>query len=112
MNNTLEKNGWALDGYKLPKETIEKLVQRKNEFLKISTEEVNRAFNISLTGFDEKYVEQIELIKGITRSFLRYDPGSHLMLQSVWKSLRDDLDLGQKIQYVTLPYPIVHLALD
>ena len=112
MNTDLEKNGWALAPHNLSQELLTELVKRKDEYLKTSIEEVGRAFNLSISGFDEKQIEYIELAKGIARSFLRYDTGSHLLVQAIWKKLKGSFELSSEVQYVTLPYPIIHLPLD
>ena len=67
MNTDLEKNGWALAPHNLSQELLTELVKRKDEYLKTSIEEVGRAFNLSISGFDEKQIEYIELAKGIAR---------------------------------------------
>ena len=112
MNEQLEKNGWAMTTHKLSKNTMAELVKKKDELLKMSCEEVKKAFNISFEGFESEKIEHIELAKEIARAFLRYEPESHLLLQAVWKELSETFELSPKIKYLTLPYPIIHFPLD
>lgn len=112
MIEELEKNGWSLSPYTLPQNRLDELVRRKNEYIQVSTEEVEKSFNVSLSIFEEEKIDEIELVKSITRSFLRYDTNSHLLLQAVWKKLKEDFELSSKINYVSLPYPIIHFPLD
>ncbi|OHB07969.1 MAG: hypothetical protein A2W64_00885 [Candidatus Zambryskibacteria bacterium RIFCSPLOWO2_02_39_10] len=112
MDKNLEESGWALAPHNLPREIMEKLVKKKDEYLQISCQEVERAFNVSFEGFESEKIEYIELAKGIARAFLRYDPFSHLLLQAVWRKLSETFGLSSKIKYLTLPYPIIHFPLD
>ncbi|HET6992066.1 MAG TPA: hypothetical protein VFJ43_12110 [Bacteroidia bacterium] len=112
MRNALQETGWSKDTHKLPAATMEELVRKKNEFLRISFAEVEKAFHVSLDKFDDKKIGYIELAKGITRSLLRYDDCSFLLAQHVWKELQSTYGLANEIKNLALPYPIIHLPED
>ncbi len=112
MHENLQKNGWALASHHLSKKILNELIDKKNKFLQVSSEEVKKAFAVEWSGFESDKLKYIELAKGITRAFLRYDPCSHLLAQAIWKELRENYKLGSEVKYLALPYPIIHLPLD
>lgn len=112
MDKELQEKGWALDTHKLPKKILDELVEKKDEFLNTSCEEVQKAFGVTFSKFDEEKIESIELAKAIARAFLRYDNHSHLLAQAIWKELKDNFHLADQAKYLALPYPIIHFSMD
>ena len=108
----MQKRGWAVAPHKLPPEILGRLVKKKDEFLTISFVEAQKAFKITLNGFESEKVEYIELAKAITRALLRYDPDSFLLARAIWKELKETFKLKSEIQYLGAPYPIIHLPED
>jgi hypothetical protein len=112
MKTDLEENGWSLNSLKLPAATMDLLVQKKNEFLETAIREVQSEFGITFGKFDADQAEYIELAKGITRSLLRYDHCSFLLAKAVLKELKETYGLTGKLNYLALPYPIIHFSYD
>ncbi len=112
MKSDLADNGWALGEHHLPKEIVNLLVRKKNEFLETSIREVGAAFGVSIEVFDAENTEVIELAKGITRSLLRYDACSFLLARAVYTELNKKYGIENEVKYVAIPYPIIHYALD
>jgi hypothetical protein len=112
MKIALQDSGWSIDAHSLPAVTMQQLVQKKNEFLATAIEEVSKEFNVTLKKFDSDKAEHIELAKGITRSLLRYDSSSMLLAKAIYKKLQETYGLSEQLNYLALPYPIIHFPYD
>ena len=112
MKAELQDSGWLLDTHGLPAASMELLVQKKKEFLETAIREVQSEFNITFEKFDNDKAEFIELAKGITRSLLRYDNTSFQLAKAILNKFRETYGLSAQINYLTLPYPIIHFPSD
>jgi hypothetical protein len=112
MKAALQDSGWSMKEHLLPVADMEQLVKKKNEVLETAMQEVQAAFNVKFGKFDSDKAECIELAKGITRSFLRYDNSSFLLARAILKELHKTYGLSEQLNYFTLPYPIIHFSYD
>jgi hypothetical protein len=108
----LQESGWSLSSHGLPPEVLSLLVERKNEYLQTAIREVKSASGVTFDRFDSDKTEHIELAKAITRSLLRYDACSFELAKAVLKKLRTEYGLAAELNFVTLPYPIIHFSYD
>ena len=112
MNAELQEKGWSVDAHGLSPEVWNLLVQKKNEYLQVATREVQSAFGVSFDRFDSDKAEAIELAKAITRGLLRYDISSFGLAKAVLKRLKENYGLADELNYLALPYPIIHFSYD
>lgn len=112
MKAALQDSGWSMKEHQLPAAEMEFLVRKKNEFLETAIHEVQAEFNVKFGKFDSDKAEYIELAKGITRSFLRYDSSSFQLAKAILKELHETYGLSDQLKYFTLPYPIIHFSYD
>ncbi|MEO5644345.1 MAG: hypothetical protein ABIQ40_13890 [Bacteroidia bacterium] len=111
MKAELLEEGWSMSAYQHA-DAMKLIVQKKDEFLQTAIREVQSEFNVTLGKFDAGKAEYIELAKGITRSLLRYDNASFLLAKAILKELQITYGLTSEVNYLTLPYPIIHFSYD
>lgn len=112
MKTDLQEKGWSMDVHALDPATWSLLLEKKNEYLHTAIREVQSAFGVSFDRFDSDKAEFIEIAKAITRSFLRYDAGSFQLAKAILKKLKENYGLAGELNYLTLPYPIIHFSYD
>lgn len=96
----------------LQDDTMQSIIRRKNEWLTTSQQIVGEYFGATVDAYKEENLVALELAKGVTRAFLRYDPEVFSLGKSVYEQLKLQSGNINAISYSTLPYAIIHWPSD